>query len=293
MDGRFVGRRGEEENEWSWDDRPGRRGRAGRANLRLRIALLAAILLLAGGVAGAFFALSSETGDEGPAAPGFSGSPSPRPTTPPATSTASPSPLASPTPALSLSWWDRAEGRWRTDSISGASGYREGEAIPFLMRLEGALVNAEYALTIAYSGCGDTPGAAFDFLTDAAAADDGAFLAAAGPGPGPPDATLGVPDDPTTAADEMASGGLLRLWGATFGEAPQGPLTDCSGGRSIRVKVLARSGAVIMMWGSHLASRADWPGAGAAGRTTPFYESVQAPPAGEAVVQAPPGAIAP
>lgn len=296
MDGRFVGRRGEREDEWSWESKPGRQGRAGRWNLHPLIVAVA--VLLVAGVAGVLLAIADGSGDDKPESSTVPvpGSPSPRRSPSPAPATASPSPTsspeASPAPALSLSWWDPAEHRWREDAISGASGYREGDTVPFLVRVDNAREGVEYTISINYSRCGDSPGASFDFLADARTAGDEASLAA-GRGSERPDATIGIPDDPTTETDDAASGRLLRLWGATFGETPEGPVEDCGGGRSIRVKVLARSGNVMMMWGSHLASAADWPGAGAAGRSTPFYARVQASPAGEAVVQVSPGAIAP
>ncbi|HEU4760210.1 MAG TPA: hypothetical protein VFT91_09555 [Dehalococcoidia bacterium] len=233
---------------------------------------------------GAFFAFRSDHGGRGTVplgspTPGMTPTPAASPTPTP---TGAPSPPATPTAAagalhFNLGMWAKGGG-WVFDGTArGASGYREGEAIPFLVRIDGARPGDVYGVGLRYD-CRSGQAAAFDYLTsydrDAGSAP---ALADDGPARLPPDAAIAVPDDGSTAFDD-AEERQLALWGATLEVAPvgRGLEAPCAGSKTVQVAVRARAGTVFILWGAHLASEKDWGGGQGASRGDhPFSMTVQ------------------
>lgn len=307
MDESFIGRRGPGDEEWTWEAEPPRKSPARGTRRRPYALAIAGIALLSAGVLGLLFALSTGTNggaDSATTPPVVAESPSP---SPPPVASASPSPsgpspspsppspaTATPTPlpgtAASMAWWDRTDRRWREGALD-AGQYAEGDALPVLLHLEKAKPGAVYAIAIRYSRCDEPLGSSFDFLSDAYAGTAGAPPAPPRTERDPPDATVGIPDDPTIDLDEAGGERLFRLWGGTFEMAPQGPLTVCPDGRATTLNVRARSPNVFLMWAAHPASSSDWPGAGAAGRRTSFGLTVRVSAVQEVSIEVSPGAI--
>lgn len=204
-------------------------------------------------------------------------------------------------PRFRVAAWTDAEARWLFDGLYGeASGYHEGQAITFLMRIDEALLGTVYTVSIHYD-CGVDRTAAFDFLSGYESyRGRGPILAEEGPDQAFPDATAPVPDDPAITFDDEARDADPRfgLWGATFETRPVGPSPSgpCRGRKRVDLTVRALAPTVYLLWGGHLASSADWgEGQGAAGQDGPFEMRVGirglAPEARGLVVA--PGAVSP
>lgn len=179
-------------------------------------------------------------------------------------------------PRFRVAAWTDAEARWLFDGLYGeASGYHEGQAITFLMRIDEALLGTVYTVSIHYD-CGVDRTAAFDFLSGYESyRGRGPILAEEGPGQAFPDATAPVPDDPAITFDdeERDADSRFGLWGATFETRPVGPSPSgpCRGRKRVDPTVRTLAPTVYLLWGGHLASSADWgEGQGAAGQDGPF-----------------------
>jgi hypothetical protein len=244
----IVGRRGSSGSGWSWSRPPTgpRRQPPGRSLLPFAGFGLAGLLVVLA-LLGLWL---SDDDDERPA--GASGTPT---ATAAVTATSAPPPL-SPTPTppagsplFSLAAWDGA--RWRFEPRLAGASYREGEAVPFLLRVDDAVPGAVYALTVRYD-C-----RAFDFLTSYDRDEGGApALAAGGLGRALADSALAVPDDPATPADD-GEGGSFSLWGGLFtDEAGILPASPCSGEKSVGISVSAAAETLFLAWGSHLSKAA-------------------------------------
>lgn len=288
MGGEFIGHRGPDEDEWTWQreelkagrPRPRRRGPAGPAVVAVGLVGLAAALSLA------LFLVLRPDGNTPVAMPTATPTPTPTPvlgTTP----TAAP-PVATATPALSsassrLALWAARRGEWQFSDIGAvASGYRDGGVIPFLLRIDDANPGTVYQVRLRYD-CQTDGVAAFDFLAgyDRDAGGDPA-LADQGPGRLQPDAAIPVPDDPSIAFDdqELAGERLFRLWGATFDAEPVGPAPDtsCRDEKLMVLRIRAQAETVFLMWGAHLGSAEDWgAGRGAGSQEMPFGIEVRTP----------------
>ncbi len=260
-------------------------------------------LLVEAGLALAMFVLLQSGGDDGATFQGPTIPSMPRVTTTP---TAAPGVTDGATPAVGsprfrVAAWADADARWQFGGLyDEASGYHEGQAITFLLRIDEALSGTVYAVSLYYD-CRVDQTAAFDFLSGYES-DRGSrpILAEEGPGQVFPDATIPVPDDPTITFDdeEREADPRFGLWGATFDSAPAGPAPDgaCRGRKRVDLAVRALAPTVYLLWGGHLASSADWgEGQGAAGPGSPFEMRVRirglAPEAGGLAVA--PGAVSP
>lgn len=218
---------------------------------------------------------------------------SPAPTaTPRPTPTPAPSPTPSPTPAATatpgpdgqrplfrLAVWD---GRaWRFDASPGGASYREGEAVPFLLRIEDARPGAAYPLTILYD-C-----QAFALLTSYDR-DEGSAPAQArgGPGSAVADSTASIPDDPGTASDD-GEAGSLSLWGGLFsGGGDLRPSSACTGEKGLSVGLVAAADTVFLIWAAQLAE-------GASDSNVPLRLTVQVPGEGDVSIEVDPGSVTP
>ena len=262
-----IGRRDSRDDSWRWgpegqpDPNGGRRRRRGRSGL---ILAAAGAVIAATGIA--FLVLASAGDDnssqgEAPTrtavarasrTPGATAAPSSSPglTTIPA----SPSPAAS---RDTLFIWSRQRRQWlRSDLAREDPGYREGEAVPFFLRIEDATSGSVYRVEIRYQ-CLTPAGAAFDYLTGVSEADIDALMMAPGP-KRHEDASIPIPDDPAISFDPDNS--RFHVWGGSFQQTPQGPLptTPCQDEKRFRVNLMAQDDTLFLMWGAHLASSKDW-----------------------------------
>lgn len=274
---RLIGRRGKDENEWTWvptsPPRPSPRPRR-----RLVALVVAGVLISAaigtplglvltrssgdGNIAGAHIPTASPTptATSAPVAPRVTPSPSPPPTiAPPETATPAPT---SPLGAHSrLAAWTEVPGEWRFGDLNGMnSDYFEGEAIPFLIRIENAEPGTTYSLAIRYD-CAADGVAAFDFVAsyDSFVGTELA-LAEEGPGRTVPDATVPIPDDFSIEFDdEDPVERLFQLWNGTFASQPSGPKPDsaCSSEKLVSLDITAQAETVFLLWGGHLAYEDD------------------------------------
>lgn len=184
---------------------------------------------------------------------------------------------------FSVAVWADAHSRWQFgDLYAEDSRYREGQAIPFLLRMDDLRPGAVYVLFILY-GCGAEGTAAFDFLTAYGRDSDTELTTAEeGPGRAGPDASIPIPDDPSIRVDDEGREPvrLFHLWGANFDSEPIGPiLTElCKRGKVIGLRIRAAAPAVYLLWAGHLGSSTDWgEGQGAAGGDGPFEIEVRVP----------------
>lgn len=166
-------------------------------------------------------------------------------------------------------------GEWRFGDLD-TPDYSEGEAIPFLLRIEDAEPGTTYILGISYD-CASDGVAAYDFVVsyDRDVGTEPA-LAKEGPGRTTPDATLVIPDDPSIEFDDEDQGELERLfqlWGGTFASEPIGPVPDltCGFDKLMMLDITAHAETLFLLWGGHLACAGDWgEGLGASSQSSRF-----------------------
>jgi hypothetical protein len=181
-------------------------------------------------------------------------------------------------PSFDVGVWALARGQWKFGDLHAEdSGYREGQVIPFLLRIDDASPGAVYRVSLRY-GCAANGIAAFDFLTGYQR-DVGSEL---GLPKGPADSAIPVPDDPAIRFDDEGreADRRFRLWGATFDSEPVGPAPDalCAEEKEVSLALEARAPTVQLLWGAHLAAAADWgEGRGAANHSSPLTMRVTVP----------------
>jgi hypothetical protein len=270
-----VGRRGSNESGWTWSQPPSRPRRPPSVPPLLPIAGVGLIGLFVGlALLGAWL---WGTDDDAPV--GVSGTPTPTPAV-----TATPLPAATPTPVADgqgrlfrLAAWDGQ--RWRFGPPLEGAIYREGEAVPFLLRIERASRGDTYFVTFRY----DCDGFAFLTSSDRDHGSEPA-LASGGPGSATPDTTLVIPDDPGTRADD-GEGGSFSLWGGSFrGLTPIVPISPCTGEKGLTVGLAAAADTLHLMWAAEIS----W---GAAERDAPLRLAVQARGAGELSIEIDPESV--
>ncbi len=248
-----VGRRGSSGSGWNWSRPPSGSPRplpgppllplagAGLLALLVTLALLAIWL--------------SDSDDNSPAGAADTPTPAPSATVPPSpTQTATPTPTRTPTPTSSAPLFRLAvfdEGEWQFEALPQTAAYHQGEAIPFLLRIDNALPGASYPLTIRYACQG------FNLLTTHDRDTDGEpALASAGPGSAIADSAVQIPDDPGTDDDD-GEAGSLSLWGGSFTAIgallPPSPCTDQ---KSLSVSPLAAADTLFLMWAAQLSEAA-------------------------------------
>jgi len=264
-----IGHRGSGEDEWRRPTErlarlPGwrRRGPGGPAGVVLGLVILAAGLSLG-------FYVACRGDDGTPVA-----TPTASPTAAPGVTTTAATPTFGGGRFRLTLWADELAG-WRLGDLDAdASSYREGQTVPFLLRIDGVEPGEVYSVGLRYD-CQVDEAAAFDFLTGYERdTGSGPALAEQGPGRSQPDATIGMPDDLSIAFDdEEQDGRVFRLWGATFDDQLVGRGLDvpCTGSKVILLRVRALAKTVFLIWGGHLGSSKDW-GAnrGAASQDRPF-----------------------
>ena len=262
-----VGRRGSSGSGWNWSRPPSTPPRPRPGSPLLPLAGAGLLVLL---IALALLAIRlSDSNDSSPAGAADTPTPvlstavvaSPIPSathvetpTPTQTATATPTPTRTPTPTSSAPLFRLAvfdEGEWQFDALPQAAAYRDGGAIPLLLRIDNALPGAAFLLTIRYTCEG------FDLLT-AYDHDTGSepALASGGPGSATADSTVQIPDDPGTDVDDGGAGSL-SLWGGSFiaigALLPPSPCTD---EKSLSVSLLASTDTLFIMWAAQLSDAA-------------------------------------
>ena len=266
---RLVGYRRSTDQGWTWIhavEPPKPRRRRGLAVAWTVYGLAA--LVLAVSLGGLWLALSSGGADRAAADP--------------------PQPHSQPATQFSLAQWADLLGNWRFGNLNPQnSTYREGEAVPFMLRIDHAVPGDTYAFDIRFD-CAHRAVNGYDFLTSYDR-DRGTApaLDADGPGGAVPDALITVPNDPSIAFDDGEADRTFKLWGASFAAAVEGPspsaLCQPDRGQSAEkhhtVFVTARSETAFLLWGGHLASSADWGlGKGAASISgAPYHMKLDVP----------------
>jgi hypothetical protein len=298
----IVGRRGSSESGWSWSRPPSGRRRPPPAPPLLPlaggglIALLVALALLV--------VWLTDSDNNSPADAASTATPPPTATTaPPSTPspaatappTAVPTPSAtppslppSPTPTpvpdiqgalFRLAAWNGKA--WQFNPTLEGAAYREGLAVPFLLRIDRAIPGTTYALTIRYDCRG------FDFLTTYDR-DAGSEPALASGGPGSPivDSAATIPDDPATPADDREAGSI-SLWGGSLRRVDATlPSTACTGVKSLPLGLTAAADTVFLMWAAQLSDTASDGG-------VPLRLAVRVPGVGELIIEIDPARVGP
>lgn len=289
---RLIGRRGKDENEWTWvptlPPRPSSRPRRRLVALVVTGVLISAAigtplgLVLTrssgdGNIAGARIPAASPTATatSAPVAPRVT----PSPSSPPTIAFATPVPTTPTGTHFRLAAWTEVPGEWRFGDLNRMnSDFFEGEAIPFLVRIENAEPGTTYSLAIRYN-CAADDVAAFDFVASYDSfVGTGIALAEEGPGRPVPDVTIAVPDDSSIEFDdEDPVERLFQLWNGTFASQPSGPTPDsaCSGEKLVSLDITAQAETVFLLWGGHLAYENDWgEGRGASSQSSLFQMAV-------------------
>ncbi len=260
-----VGRRGSSGSGWNWSRPPSGPPRPPPRPPLLPLAGAGLLVLL---VALALLAIwLSDSNDNSPAGATDTPTPvlstavvsspipsaTPTPTrTPTPTPTPPPIPTSTPNsgaPIFRLAVFD--EGEWQFDALPQDAAYREGGAIPLLLRIDSALPGAAYLLTIRYACEGFNLLTAYDRDTGSEPA-----LASGGPGSAIADSAVQIPDDPGTDDDD-GEAGSLSLWGGSFiaigALLPPSPCTDQ---KSLSVTLLASADTLFLMWAAQLSEAA-------------------------------------
>jgi hypothetical protein len=300
----IVGRRGSSGFGWAWSRPPSGPRRPPLASRLLALAGAGVVAVVVALVVIGVWALdgddNSPAGDGTPTATPVAAvtplnSPTPIPTpaptpapTPTATlaATTTPSPTATPTPAsggqaplFRLAAWDGE--RWQFEEEVEGATYREGEAIPFLLRIERASRGAAYSVTIGFD-C-----EAFVLLTSYDR-DHGRqpALAPGGPESAAADTILSLRQDAGTGTDDGESGSL-SLWGGSFagvdGALPSSP---CTGEESLSIGLVPAADTLHLMWAAEISP-------GAAERDAPLRLVVQAAGIEELTIEIDPDSVRP
>ncbi len=285
----IVGRRGSSDSGWGWSRPPSgpRRPPPAPPLIPLAggglIALLVALALLVVWLTG--------SDDNAPAGAASTATPPPTattapPETPPPTATAPPTPVPTPTPVpdtqtgrFRLAAWNG--NAWQFNPTLEGAAYREGLAVPFLLRIDRAIPGTAYPLIIQYDCKG------FDFLT-AYDRDAGSEPALASGGPGSPivDSAATIPDDPATPADDREAGSI-SLWGGSLTRVDAAlPSTACTGVKSLPLGLSAAADTVFLMWAAQLSDTAS-------DGDIPLRLAVRVPGGGELIIEIDPASVGP
>jgi hypothetical protein len=198
--------------------------------------------------------------------------------------TTTPSPAATPTPApggqaplFRLAAWDGE--RWQFEEELQGATYSEGEAVPFLLRIDRASRGAAYSVTIGFH-C-----EAFALLTSYDR-DHGRqpALAPGGPESAAADTILSLRQNPGTGDGETGS---LSLWGGSFtgidGALPSSP---CAGEESVSIGLAPAADTLHLMWAAEVSL-------GAAERDAPLRLTLQVVGAEDLSIEIDPDSVRP
>jgi len=245
--GRFTGCRDGTETGWTWfiadaDDE----GPAGSASSLLTLRRVATALLLGFVLFVVWATALNHEGDAGGGHPTSSNGPAFQ---------------------IRLAQWADLRAQWQFGDLNrNNSAYHEGEAVPFMLRIDNARLDADYVLAVRYD-CVQRGINAYDFLADYER-DRGTLpaLDPDGPGSALPDTTISIPDDTSIGFDNAESPRQFKAWGIIFTSPPVGPApsTVCTAQlgqkaeKSYELHFRALTDTVFILWGGHLASSLDW-----------------------------------
>lgn len=298
----IVGRRGSSESGWSWSRPPSGPRRpppappllplAGGGLIALLVALALLIVWLtdsdnsspAGAASTATPPPTATTAPPATPPPAATAPPTATPTPPATPPSLPPSPTPTPVPDIQealfrLAVWDGNE--WQFDTTPEGAEYREGLAVPFLLRIDRARLGTAYDLTIRYDCRG------FDFLTiyDRDAGSEPA-LASSGPGSPIVDSAAAIPDDLATPADDREAGSF-SLWGGSLTRVDAAlPSSACTGTKSLPLGLSAAADTVFLMWAAQLSDTASDGG-------VPLRLAVRVPGGGELIIEIDPASVGP
>lgn len=180
------------------------------------------------------------------------------------------------TPDFQLCQWADVDLEWQTGDLNAQnSAYREGQSIPYMLRIDNAAASQAFSLSVRYD-CDKDGTNAFDFLTvfDRNRSPD--LTSPVGPG-STSSTTESIRDDPAFSFDDGESSRNWTLYGATFDGIPTGPFADVDDTHDAADSFLCGStgasnekhyhmtittdgdgGSIWLLWGGHLASSVDW-----------------------------------
>lgn len=168
--------------------------------------------------------------------------------------------------SYALDEWSDTLGVWQPANLDRqSSAYHEGEAVPFMLRIENAAPGTQYRVSVRFD-CARQDGLGYDFLTSYDR-DRGVMPALHEDGPGSPvaDATLAVPDEEDSTFDDRERDRSFKLWGGSFNSGAVGPVREGScldqgqtAQKTYMFTVRALADTVYLLWGGHLASSAGW-----------------------------------
>ena len=250
------GRRGSRDFGWEWSRPPAGFHQPPSSPPLLQLAGVALLFASFGAILVGVWLASSDSVTAPPTATAtatataqLTPTPTPLPTpSPPPTSSPEPSPTPTAViePDFSLEIW--ASGAWHADVPAGLDTFREGAAIPLMLRIDRARPGDTYGITLRYT-C-----RSLQFLS-AYDRDSGSgpALTPGGPLTVVPDSMARLPDDPATPADDTERG-RLSLWGGSFGPLELAAVTEsCAYERSLNVKLLVAGDTLFLMWGAVIA----------------------------------------
>lgn len=191
---------------------------------------------------------------------------------------------------LFAAWSDTTSG-WIAAALDAeTSNYAEGDAVPFVLRIDDAQPGTTYDLELTYR-CLVADRHAFDFIAGLNAEESEPLLTAPGPGRRTPDSTLIVPDDASITFDD-SEGAALLAWGAVFSAASGlDPETECTDAKTIVASLVARDSTIVVGWAAHLASEDDWGTANGASSIFAFNFEVRVDGTTKQTVTLLPGAV--
>ena len=329
-----IGRRDSSDDDWHWYPVPVGGEPDGDGPRRSRSGLLLAAIgafLTGVGLVLLVLSLDNDSSSGSQASPtALPASAGPATTATGSTAAASPTPARLLAPAspgdLRLFIWSRQQRQWlSSDLIREEPGYHEGDVVPFMLRVEHTTPSTLYEVQLTYV-CRTTDSAAFDYLATTSDAD-GAVAAldplpinipiiddfivnpnrtvnlllsnpqpAGGPALGNQTAAVLTIINDDSAISFDASGRRFRAWSASFRQAPEGPLPDgaCQTEKRLNLSLMSQGGTMFMVWGGHLASKADWgENQGASSQHSPIFIEVTVGQAASQKLGIGPDAIAP
>ena len=159
-----------------------------------------------------------------------------------------------------------AGAQWQNGNVNeNNSHYREGDTVPFRIKLTGLTAGTTYSVTIQWQYL-NSGKHAYDYITSYNASETTAdpcsnagFVCSA------PTSTFPIPADPTLASCTGFTGtqvpGVFTLFGGTITSLSAYGTTTCGTGnqfQSITINFTASAADEVLAWGGHIASDFDW-----------------------------------
>ena len=174
---------------------------------------------------------------------------------------------------------------WGDGNIGPTKGhYREGESVPYRATFTNLTPQTTYSIVLEYDVTKNGK-YAFDYLTSYDRTEDGTGFSAgqANPcgdiiptcNPLNPDSFAIITDDPLTLAAHDPNDNTFDVWGANnllFEYFSASGSLETTLIRQVKLTFTAQSPTVVLAWGGHIATNADYPGQSAVGITgSPYH----------------------